>query len=84
MPKQRVIRWVVEGNSINVRFGRILDGMASFSFSSYKNVSKSTQNRLLRIMKKYPNRWVYNIWKEGYNEIELWYKEHSESHENGF
>jgi hypothetical protein len=76
--KKRTIRWKVNRKSIDVDYGRIRDGMASFSFAHYKNITSSTQGRILRIIKKFGNRWVYTIWKEGYNEIDLWYKEPSE------
>ena len=36
----------------------------------YKKVKESTQIRLLKIINKFGNVWV-----DGYNEVELWYKE---------
>jgi hypothetical protein len=81
--KKRTIRWTVDGDRINVSWGRIkYVDMASFSFNKYNNVTSSTQKRILRIIAKFGSKWIYTIHKEGYNEIDLWYKEHSESHDN--
>lgn len=76
--KMRTIRWRINKKSIDVDYGRIREGMASFSFNHYKNITSSTQMRLFRIIEKFGNKWIYNIWKEGYNEIDLWYKEPSD------
>lgn len=76
--KKRTIRWRVNKKSIDVDYGRIREGMASFSFNHYKNVTSSTQKRILRIIGKFGNKWVYTIREEGYNEIDLWYKEPSD------
>ncbi len=79
MKDKMLVRWTVDSNTVNVSWGRYAKYGSSWSFNHYKNITPSSQKRLVKLIARYGSKWVYNIWKNGYNEIELWYKENQTS-----